>query len=113
MMTFEDPQMGHPWQELLQPRSMPCSVAGSLVGGLHTYALGDRHRLLPWQHKPIHLLPHVSGIAFPLGAVLPIFHEVVHDRGISERGSVAEVSVLILGDLAQDAAHDLARARLR
>ena len=36
----------------------------------------------------------------------------VDDGGIGERRRVAQVAEIVLGDLAQDAAHDLARARL-
>jgi two-component system, sensor histidine kinase len=41
-------------------------------------------------------------------AVHPVGDEVVHDRRIGERRDVAKASELVLRDLAQDAAHDLA-----
>src|ERR1700734_707830 len=45
--------------------------------------------------------------------VLPVGDEIVDYGGVRERRGVTEIAVLVLGDLAQDAAHDLARARLR
>src|SRR5437660_4620569 len=48
----------------------------------------------------------------PLALVLPVLHQVIDHAGISERRGVAERAVIVLGDLAQDAAHDLARAGL-
>src|SRR5262249_21376000 len=45
--------------------------------------------------------------------VLSVAAEVVDHRGIGERRGVAEIAVLVFGDLAQDSAHDLPRARLR
>src|SRR5262249_57094965 len=46
----------------------------------------------------------------PLGVrllVLPVADEVVDHRGVGERRGVAEIAVLVFGDLAQDSAHDL------
>jgi hypothetical protein len=40
--------------------------------------------------------------------VLAVQHQIVDHGGIRQRGGVAETSTLVLGDLAQDAAHDLA-----
>ena len=40
--------------------------------------------------------------------VLPIGDEVVDDGGIGQRRGIAEVGEIVLGDLAQNAAHDLA-----
>ena len=45
--------------------------------------------------------------------VLPVVHQIVDHRRIGQRRGVAEIAVFVLGDLAQDAAHDLAGARLR
>src|SRR3984957_7568301 len=45
--------------------------------------------------------------------VLPVGDEIVDYGGVRECRGVTEIAVLVLGDLAQDAAHDLARARLR
>src|SRR6185312_10091621 len=42
----------------------------------------------------------------------PFLDEALHHRGIGEGGDVAELVGLVLADLAQDAAHDLARAGL-
>ncbi|KAG1319034.1 hypothetical protein G6F63_014934 [Rhizopus arrhizus] len=42
----------------------------------------------------------------------PFLHQCLHDRGIGQRGDVAQVVDIVLGDLAQDAAHDLAGTRL-
>src|SRR5205807_1659944 len=44
--------------------------------------------------------------------VLPILHQVIHHPRVRQRRGVAERAVVVLGDLAQDAAHDFARARL-
>src|SRR5689334_5455637 len=41
-----------------------------------------------------------------------IFHQVVDHRRIGQGRGVAQAPELVLGDLAQDAAHDLARAGL-
>src|SRR5690606_34748642 len=43
----------------------------------------------------------------------PLFHERIDHRGIGQGAGVAELVGRVLGDLAQDAAHDLSRARLR
>ncbi len=40
-----------------------------------------------------------------------VSHQIIHDAGISERGRVAQIADVILGNLAQDAAHDFAGAR--
>jgi hypothetical protein len=45
-------------------------------------------------------------------AIEPAFDERLHDRRIGERAGVAEVGEIILGDLPEDAAHDLAAAGL-
>src|SRR5215471_4568978 len=45
--------------------------------------------------------------------VLPVVDEIIDHGGVGERRGVTEVAVFVLGDLAQDAPHDLARARLR
>src|SRR6185312_7987243 len=45
-------------------------------------------------------------------AVLPILDEVVDHGRIGQRRGVAQAARLVLGDLAQDAAHDLAGACL-
>src|SRR2546430_1114869 len=45
--------------------------------------------------------------------VLPVVDEVVDHGRIGERRGVAQRAVIVLGDLAQDAAHDLAGARFR
>src|SRR5579871_352636 len=44
--------------------------------------------------------------------VLAVLHEVVDHGGIGQGRGVAERARLVLGDLAQDAAHDLAGAGL-
>src|SRR3984893_12943320 len=44
--------------------------------------------------------------------VLPVRDEIVDDGGIGQCRGIAEASRLVLGDLAQDAPHDLAGARL-
>src|SRR5689334_13965784 len=44
--------------------------------------------------------------------VLAVLDEIVDHRGIGQRRGVAEARGLVLSDLAQDAAHDLAGARL-
>src|SRR5690348_18099738 len=44
-------------------------------------------------------------------AVLAVLDEVIDHGGISQGRGVAEARRLVLGDLAQDSAHDLARAR--
>src|SRR5215472_9086533 len=44
--------------------------------------------------------------------VLPVVDQVVDHRGIGQCRGVAEIAVFVLGDLAQDTAHDLARAGL-
>src|SRR5436190_20338046 len=45
--------------------------------------------------------------------VLAVLDEVVDDSGIRQRRGIAEAARLVLGDLAQDPAHDLAGACLR
>src|SRR5262249_30017254 len=42
----------------------------------------------------------------------PVFHEIVDHRRVGEGGDIAEVADVVLGHLAQDAAHDLAGAGL-
>src|SRR5207247_4593047 len=46
-------------------------------------------------------------------AVLPVADEILDHGRVGQRRGVAEIAVLVLGHLAQDPAHDLARARLR
>src|ERR1051325_10599409 len=46
------------------------------------------------------------------GSLGSVLHKVVDHGGIGEGRRVAEVAEIVLGDLAQDAAHDLARACL-
>src|SRR3954454_6426203 len=50
---------------------------------------------------------------FALLAVLPVVDEVIDNARVGEGGGVAQIAVLVFRDLAQDAPHDLARARLR
>src|SRR5215469_15600479 len=45
--------------------------------------------------------------------VLPVADEIVNPWRVGERRGVAEIAVLVFGDLAQNPAHDLSRARLR
>src|SRR5829696_4375580 len=45
--------------------------------------------------------------------VLPIAHQIIHHRWVGQGRGVAEIAILVLSDLAQDAAHYLARACLR
>src|SRR6516162_5862117 len=45
--------------------------------------------------------------------VLPVADEIVDHGRVGERRGVAEIAVLVFGDLAQNPAHDLSRARLR
>src|SRR3954453_2106216 len=45
--------------------------------------------------------------------VLPVLHEIIDHRGVGQGRGVAEAGGFILRDLAQDAAHDLARTRFR
>ena len=40
--------------------------------------------------------------------VLTVLHQIVYHCGIRERRCVAEITEIVLGDLAQDAAHDFA-----
>src|SRR5271165_2904021 len=47
-----------------------------------------------------------------LSAILPIVDEFAHNRGIRQSRGVSERTVFVLCDLAQDAAHDLARTGL-
>ena len=49
----------------------------------------------------------------PLPLVLAVVDQVVDHGRVGERRGVAEVGEIVLGDLAQDAAHDLAGAGLR
>jgi hypothetical protein len=44
--------------------------------------------------------------------VLPVLDQVIDDARIGQRRGVAQREEIVLGDLAQDAAHDLARAGL-
>src|SRR3984893_5327536 len=46
-------------------------------------------------------------------SVLPMVDEVVDDSGLRQRRGVAEIIEFVLGDLAQNAAHDLAGSGLR
>src|SRR3984957_4584387 len=45
--------------------------------------------------------------------VLAMSHQIVDHGGVRQRRGVAEASRFVFGDLAQDAAHDLAGAGLR
>jgi hypothetical protein len=45
--------------------------------------------------------------------VLPVLDQVIDNRGVGQRRGVAQRAEIVLGDLAQDTAHDLARTRLR
>ena len=44
--------------------------------------------------------------------VLPVLDQILHHRRFGQGRGITQVGEIILGDLAQDAAHDLARARL-
>lgn len=44
--------------------------------------------------------------------ILVILHNVLDHRRVCQRRYVAQLVVLVSGDLAQDSAHDLTRARL-
>src|SRR5204862_2105837 len=46
-------------------------------------------------------------------AVLPVADEILDHGRAGQRRGVAEIAVLVFRNLAQDPAHDLARARLR
>jgi len=48
-----------------------------------------------------------------LALVLPVVDQIVDHGGIRQGRGVAEIAELVLGDLAQDAAHDFSRTRLR
>src|SRR5690606_37097782 len=50
--------------------------------------------------------------AWLTSAVLPVVDQVANHAGIRQGGGIAERAVVVLGDLAQDAAHDLAGAGL-
>src|SRR5947209_10973956 len=49
---------------------------------------------------------------FLYGVVAMIVHQLLHHRGVRQGSDVPQLLVLAGGDLAQDAAHDLARPRL-
>ena len=44
--------------------------------------------------------------------ILTVVDQILHDGRVGERRGVAEIGKIVLGDLAQDAAHDLAGAGL-
>ena len=75
--------------------------------------------LLPYLATPTPAPPHKGegkegkALRALFALVLPVIDQIVDHGGIGQRGSVAEIAVLVLGDLAQDAAHDFSRARLR
>ena len=56
---------------------------------------------------------HATPATRPAGSAGWIAHQVVDHRRIGQRRGVAEVGEIVLGDLAQDPAHDLAGAGLR
>ena len=51
-------------------------------------------------------------VCLPRSLVLPVVDQILDHRRVGKRRDVAQVRELVLRDLAQDAAHDLARARL-
>ena len=55
----------------------------------------------------------VAGGPAAASAVGATLDEIVDDVGIGERGGVAERARIVLGDLPEDAAHDLAGAGFR
>ena len=55
----------------------------------------------------------ISGPGFRRPLVLPVVDKVIDHRRIGERRGVAQIAELILGDLAQNSPHDLARACFR
>src|SRR5262249_9711882 len=79
--------------------------APATVGGL---SLGARR----WGSDPQGLTPNKSSPR-PGALVLPVVDEVVHHGRLGQGGGIPEVGEVVLGDLSQDAAHDLAGARLR
>ena len=54
-----------------------------------------------------------NGLTRLLAAVLPILDQVIHDRRVGQGGGITDLIRCPFADLAQDTAHDLARARLR
>ena len=62
------------------------------------------------QARPARLAPRLCRQSV---AVHPVCNQVVYYRRLGERRGVAEGAEVVLGDLAQDAAHDLARTGLR
>lgn len=63
--------------------------------------------MLVCEYPCLHLLLPLASLP-----VLPVGDQVIDDRGVGERRGVVECGEIVLGDLAQDAAHDLARAGL-
>ena len=53
-----------------------------------------------------------GGKALGSGPIHAVADQVGHDARLGERRGVAEIGEIVLGDLAQDPAHDLAGARL-
>src|SRR6185312_10336448 len=51
-------------------------------------------------------------LCYGLRPVHPVVDQVAHDRRIGQGRDIAELIMLVGGDLPEDAAHDLARARL-
>ncbi|MPL84631.1 hypothetical protein SDC9_30596 [bioreactor metagenome] len=58
-------------------------------------------------------LDSVFGLCHASAPVHAVVDQLLHHRGIGQRRDVAKAAIIVLGDLAQDAAHDLARAGLR
>ena len=59
------------------------------------------------------LEPRVRQHVENIYALVRVADEIVDHRRVGERRGVAEIAVLVFGDLAQNPAHDLSRARLR
>src|SRR6201991_3178402 len=58
--------------------------------------------------------PHLQeALGFCALLVLPMRHQILYHGRIRQGRSIAEAARFVLGDLAQDAAHDLAGAGLR
>lgn len=64
-------------------------------------------QLLYWPAKELKFYYNLSCFVC-LAAIHPIFDQIIYDRGIRQRGSIAQGAEIILGHFAQNAAHNLA-----
>src|SRR5690606_3193142 len=87
-------------------RLKPLDIGSPPFSSLNTPAMwgGSRSGARCKLHRPGNVL---------LLLVLPVFDEIIDDGRVGQRRGIAQRAEIVLGDLPENAAHDLARARLR